>query len=217
MKTKDEIKHEIYDLAQKVSRASSEKFLLETAREIYELAALLKHAPKDEAPAVAKQEEKPALVSDDSTKPEAQPAKQATIDLFSAEVPETTQAEAPSAPTQPEPQPQPQPIQVAPEKIVSKEKKEPKKKNAESVAEKLQHNKISDLKSAIGINEKFQFINELFEGNMKEYTVAVDQVNSFSTHAEAESYLANLQDIYKWEDENSIVGNFKELVQRRFI
>lgn len=211
MKTKDEIKHEIYDLAQKISRASSEKFLLESAREIYELAALLKHAPKEEAPTVVNQEEKTPVINGETAKTEAQPIKQATIDLFSVETP---LAEAPPvAPPQPEPQPVPNPVAEKPEPKVSKE---PKKKKEESVAEKLQHKKITDLKASIGINEKFQFINELFEGNMKEYNVAVDQINSFSSHSEAESYISNLENVYKWQADNPIAENFKELVERRF-
>jgi hypothetical protein len=110
--------------------------------------------------------------------------------------------------------------------IAPKEKKEHKKlsetksafggKKEESVAEKLQHNKITDLKASIGINEKFQFINELFEGNMKEYNVAVDQINSFSSHSEAESYISNLENVYKWQADNHIAEGFKELVERRF-
>src|ERR1051326_3086156 len=90
------------------------------------------------------------------------------------------------------------------------------KKPEESVAEKLSHKKVSDLKSVIGINEKFQFINELFDGNMKEYNVALDQINNFSSLGEAVNYLANLKEVYKWNAENPIVSNFEELVQRRF-
>lgn len=90
------------------------------------------------------------------------------------------------------------------------------KKVEESVVEKISHKKISDLKSVIGINEKFQFINELFDGNMKEYTVALDQINNFSTLGEAVNYLVNLKEMYKWNSENPIASNFEELVQRRF-
>ena len=90
------------------------------------------------------------------------------------------------------------------------------KKTEESVAEVLAHKKVSDLKSAIGINEKFQFINELFDGNMKEYTVALDQINNFSSTNEANNYLANLKEMYKWDSENSIAKQFTELVERKF-
>lgn len=90
------------------------------------------------------------------------------------------------------------------------------KKSEGNAAEKISHKKIFDLKSVIGINEKFQFINELFDGNMKEYAVALDQINNFSTLGEAINYLANLKEVYKWSPENPIALNFVELVQRRF-
>jgi hypothetical protein len=202
MKNKDEIKLEIYELAQKISRASSEKFLIETTRELFEKSVLLKYASDEITSVVVKEEEKTVVASEEIIKPEPQPVKQtATADLFSSE---STQTEAPATPT------------PLPEKPAPKERKEPKKKATESVAEKLQHNKITDLKASIGINEKFQFINELFEGNMKEYNVAVDQINSFASHEQAESYIVNLEDVYKWQPDNKIAENFKELVKRRF-
>ncbi|TAL58690.1 MAG: hypothetical protein EPN85_10945 [Bacteroidetes bacterium] len=207
MKNKDEIKQEIYELAQKISGTSSDSFLLEAAREIYEKAVLLKHADENPSPATAKKEEQIISAPEEYIKPEILPkdpseqsVKQTTIDLFSSE---TAQTKAP-------------PLPPSPEKPAPKERKESKKKTTESVAEKLQHNKITDLKASIGINEKFQFINELFEGNMKEYNVAVDQINSFVSYSEAESYISNLEEIYKWQADNQIAENFKELVQRRF-
>ncbi|MFI5163806.1 MAG: hypothetical protein ACHQHP_01005 [Bacteroidia bacterium] len=200
MKNKEEIKEEIYSLAKKISETTSEDSLFESARELYEKTILLKHHTPAIEPLVAvKQEEKTVVVTEESIKPEPQPVKQVAIDLFSTE---TVQAETSS---------------VLVEKPAPKELKEQKRKIQESVSEKLQHKKISDLKAAIGINEKFQFINELFEGNMKEYNVAIDQINNFSSHPEAESYLANLREVYKWNEENPIAANFLELVERRFL
>ena len=212
MKNKDEIKLEIFELAQKISRASSEKFLMETTKELFEKSILLKYAKDIEAPpVVTKREEKIVVVTEEIVKSDSlqkesigQPTSQVTIDLFSSE---TVQTESLI------PAPQPEPVA---EKTAPKERKESKKKVDESVAEKLQHNKITDLKGSIGINEKFQFINELFEGNMKEYNVAVDQINSFSSLPEAQSYVANLEEVYKWQADNLIAANFKELVERRF-
>ena len=104
----------------------------------------------------------------------------------------------------------PEPVREKPiEKVATK-------KADESVVEKLSHKKINDLKSVIGINEKFQFINELFDGNMKEYTVALDQINNFSSTNEANNYLANLKQVYKWDSDNSIAKQFSELVERKF-
>ncbi len=210
MRTKDEIKLEIFELAQKISRASSQKFLLETTREIYEKAILLKHANGEDEPVIVKERAVPEVTAETLVKNEEQPAKQATIDLFSAE---PVHAEIPAVPDTPI---IPAPVEAVEEKTDPKERKQSAKNAEESMVEKLQHKRIADLKAAIGINEKFQFINELFDGNMKEYNVAVDQVNNFSSQSEAESYLSNLREMYKWDPENAIALNFQELVERRF-
>lgn len=90
------------------------------------------------------------------------------------------------------------------------------KKADSSIVEKLRSKKIDDLRTEIGINEKFQFINELFDGNMKEYSIALDEFNNFSTLDEAMKYLANLKEVYKWNSDNPVVKNFEDLVRRRF-
>ena len=201
MKSKEEIKREIFELAQKISKASSEKFLIETTRDLYEKSILLKHAKGEDIPVIGK-EEIEGVAAETPVKIEEVISRPATIDLFSAEVSATS---PPSPPPAENPAPAP------------KEVKKPKKQTEESMIEKLQHKRIADLKAAIGINEKFQFINELFEGNMKEYNVAVDQVNNFSSFSEAESYLANLKDMYKWDVENPVATQFTELVERKFL
>jgi len=80
----------------------------------------------------------------------------------------------------------------------------------------LQKRPITDLKSAIGINDKFQFINELFDGNMQEYNLALNQLNTMADLKEASYYLHSLKDMYKWKEENGSAQKFTELVERRF-
>lgn len=69
---------------------------------------------------------------------------------------------------------------------------------SESVAEKIQKDKTTSLKLAIGINDKFYFINELFDGNMKEYNDTIDKLDSFETLNDAYEYLNSLIEKYKW-------------------
>jgi hypothetical protein len=85
------------------------------------------------------------------------------------------------------------------------------------------HQKISseskkgkDLKSLIGINEKFQFINELFEGNMQEYTLALDQINNLPTLQEAQAYMEGLRQSHHWSADNEIANNFQSLLNNVF-
>lgn len=85
---------------------------------------------------------------------------------------------------------------------------------AEKAAEKKTE-AISDIHTAIGINEKFQFINELFEGNTNEYSAAINQLNNYTSFSEAESYLNSIKEIYKWKSDAPLVEKFMSIVKRK--
>jgi len=88
----------------------------------------------------------------------------------------------------------------------------------ESVAEKMSHTPIKDLAVAIGLNQKFQFIKELFQADADAYKSAVSKLNSFSGGTEAEQYLRNeLMATYSWNEEEPLVIAFTELVHRRYL
>jgi hypothetical protein len=84
------------------------------------------------------------------------------------------------------------------------------------VADKLQENKVVDLRTSIGINDKFLFINELFEGNMRIYDEAIQKLNTSSNMAQAELLMLDLKIVYNWESESPTVKKFVELVRRKF-
>lgn len=84
------------------------------------------------------------------------------------------------------------------------------------VADKLQENKVEDLRTSIGINEKFLFINELFEGNMRIYDEAVQKLNAGTTMAQADLLLLDLKIVYNWDSESPTVKKFVEIVRRKF-
>ncbi len=91
------------------------------------------------------------------------------------------------------------------------------KENPEKrVADKLSENKIVDLRSTIGINDKFLFINELFDGNMRIYDEAVGKLNDCLTLAQADLLLLDLKIVYNWDGESPTVKKFVELVRRKF-
>ncbi len=62
-----------------------------------------------------------------------------------------------------------------------------------SIAAKMQKNKIADLKTAIGINEKFLFINEIFKGETAAYNKAIDDLNNINHYHEALEYLEQIR------------------------
>jgi len=76
---------------------------------------------------------------------------------------------------------------------------------------------IQDLKSGIGLNEKFLFIRELFENDHQAYADAVEALNNSTDLDQAEGYIANeLLPRYGWELEKEALLNFLHLILRRF-
>ena len=85
-----------------------------------------------------------------------------------------------------------------------------------TVADKLRQQPIKDLKSAIGLNQKFLFMNDLFEGENQKFNDAINKINSFKTLQEALAFIDS-EISSAWDKENSSVVNFMDLVERRFM
>ena len=87
-----------------------------------------------------------------------------------------------------------------------------------SLSSKLQKNPINDLPKAIGINERFLFIKELFNNDSKAYAEAIKKLNGLQNFAEADHILhEELAVKYNWKPESNAVQSFLELIQRRYI
>jgi hypothetical protein len=83
--------------------------------------------------------------------------------------------------------------------------------------EKLALEPIKDLKAAIGINDKFQFIASLFGGDEKAFDQAIKTINGFKIYAEAQFWIkSNLREQNKWDETDEVVKAFDLLVKRRF-
>lgn len=91
-----------------------------------------------------------------------------------------------------------------------------KETSEKRVADKLEKERIKDLKSFIGINEKFLFINELFDGNLRIYEEAVKKLNECNDEDEAMVILHDFQVTYSWEPSGDSVQQFINLVKKRF-
>ena len=93
-----------------------------------------------------------------------------------------------------------------------------KSKSEKSVADKMQHKPVKDIRDAIGINEKFLFINELFDGNLQDYSEALNTLNASADLQSAQEFIEReLAVRFKWSDDNEHVKNFRNLVARRFV
>ena len=85
------------------------------------------------------------------------------------------------------------------------------------ISEKLTGLPVKDLKKAIGINDRFLYINDLFRGDEAMYERSIKTINSFSIWPEAEYWIKReLKTKLGWTDDDETVKQFDQLVKRRF-
>ena len=85
------------------------------------------------------------------------------------------------------------------------------------VAEVLTREPVRDLKKAIGVNDRFVFVNELFRGDEVMYERSIKTINSFNILQEAEFWIQReLKLKLGWDDSKEVVRHFCQLVRRRF-
>ena len=85
-----------------------------------------------------------------------------------------------------------------------------------AVADSLQISGINDLREAIGINDKFLFINELFNGDLGRYNKVIDELNGFSGLSGAQTYLTELQVQYQWAENGPAYQKLNVLLEIKF-
>lgn len=91
------------------------------------------------------------------------------------------------------------------------------KENRTEVMHAIKDTPIRDLRKAIGINDRFVFINELFRGDEPMYERSIKTINSFNIYPEAEYWMnRELKIKLGWDDTRENVKHFYQLVKRRF-
>lgn len=90
-------------------------------------------------------------------------------------------------------------------------------KEDKSIGTRMQQKPIASLKEAIGVNEKFLFINELFKGNIQAYNEAISRLNEMDDGKAAFDYLNELSMIHSWDANRSAptIEKLADLVHRR--
>jgi len=84
--------------------------------------------------------------------------------------------------------------------------------NTFDIAKKFQNSPISNIFTAIGINEKFLFIKELFNENAELFHSTIEKLNQANSFNEAIEYIDKN---FTWNFESSTVHKLLELVRRR--
>jgi CDP-glycerol glycerophosphotransferase (TagB/SpsB family) len=91
------------------------------------------------------------------------------------------------------------------------------KQEKKEIAHILKDSPVKDLRKAIGVNDKFVFISELFRGDEAMYERSIKTINTFHILPEAEYWMnRELKVKLGWNDTNETVQHFYQLVRRRF-
>lgn len=90
-------------------------------------------------------------------------------------------------------------------------------KPAPTVAENQMGRKIESLKDSISINQRFGFINELFNGENLQYYNAIKVLDEFKDAESAKNYvLIDLASRYDWSKKEAHVQKMLRLIDRKF-
>ncbi len=82
------------------------------------------------------------------------------------------------------------------------------------LAKHLKNRPITDLSTAIGLNEKFELINNLFNGDRNSYNETIEHLNMATNFNEAFNYLSER---LNWEMDNPMVQRLLDLIRRKLI
>lgn len=81
----------------------------------------------------------------------------------------------------------------------------------------LQDAPVRDLKKAIGVNDRYLFVSELFRGDENMYERSVKTINGFNIYPEAQYWIQReLKVKLSWPDNSDTVKLFDQLIKRRF-
>lgn len=102
----------------------------------------------------------------------------------------------------------PKPIESIAERFVKQED--------DSIAAKLQQQPIKELKSAIGINDKFLLLNELFSGSIEKYNKVMDEFEKFQTLNGARTFLLETKIDMQWDTQSEAYKKLESLLMRKY-
>ena len=88
------------------------------------------------------------------------------------------------------------------------------KSSRDSVSTKLQSTPISNISAAIGVNDKFRLIRDLFNGDSTSFNKTLETLNGATNFNEAFTYI---NENFAWDMEDPSVQLILDLVRRKFI
>jgi hypothetical protein len=87
-------------------------------------------------------------------------------------------------------------------------------KSVYDLSSRLQTKPISNIQNAVGLNDKFLFINELFNGDADKYNETIETLNNATHFNEAYNFLV---ENFEWDMDNELVQKILDLIRRKLI
>lgn len=102
--------------------------------------------------------------------------------------------------------------QIGKDKTSVYERVATQKEQAESI--KQLGKPVDDIRKAFGLNDRFYYQRELFNGNPELFNQTLDQINQMESYDSATHFLLSN---FQWTEDNEVAEAFLKSVKRRFI
>lgn len=76
--------------------------------------------------------------------------------------------------------------------------------------------KLDTLVGAFGLNQKLQYINELFDGSSESFSDAIKSLDAKSSMEDAKETVSTLATQYEWDSDDETVVEFMSVLTRRY-
>lgn len=90
------------------------------------------------------------------------------------------------------------------------------KKQEDVIFNRINKKPVDNLRKAIGINDKFLFINHLFSGDMKAYDQLIEQLNAASSLQKALETIDTYTSEKNWDTSSSALIKLRDLTENKF-
>ncbi len=204
--------------------------VLDKTRNVYEVLLLLKKSVNADSPEPAelpKNEKEESLQEDmPSSKPEkTYSSKDKKTEIESSGDQDIMELETPNADSssgQSDTVKKKVPSEDIPKILSDRFKKQATSLNEDMIQSKpvydlssrLQTKPISNIQNAIGLNDKFLFIKELFNGEADRYNDTIETLNNATNFNEAYNFLA---ENFQWDMDSEPVQKILDLIRRKLI
>ncbi len=86
-----------------------------------------------------------------------------------------------------------------------------------TIAETFHRAQIESIARSISLNQKFRFINQLFNGNTSAYNQAIEEIDTLNNYGQALDLISyRYASQYLWDMSSDEVSELVEILKRRF-